>query len=84
MLVVNIELWPYGIESKKRQIGQIYIVNDLSGNKIYGNYKVEIMHPNGITQGVWKSGEVKRHERVLSPYHLLHRALDNVLFPTQE
>lgn len=44
MLIVKIELWPFGVEEKKRQIGELRIWNDGTGDVDYGNYKAEAKH----------------------------------------
>jgi len=42
MLVVRIELWPFGDEKEKREIGRTYIYNDGKGSQHRGNYKVRV------------------------------------------
>jgi hypothetical protein len=67
MLVIKIELWPFGDETQKRMIAEGYIINNGSGNTELGNYDAKFWserHPtekNGKvksfprqTQGVWK------------------------------
>ena len=81
MVVVKIELWPYGIKERAREIGRLNIVNDGSGDTRIGHYKVEVKH-GGIfsgKEGNWKTGVVKNHKRILSPYHLVYRAIKNAL-----
>jgi len=78
MVVVRIELWPFGQQDKSRLLGVVKIANDLSGDKKYGNYVVDLSHAGkylGKKKGVWKSGRVKHHLRRLSPYHLVYKAL---------
>ena len=38
MLKVTIELWPYGDESKAKELSTIYIANDGKGTVEEGNY----------------------------------------------
>jgi len=38
MLVIKIEIWPFGLEEKKRNIGTLKIVNNGTGNTFEGNY----------------------------------------------
>ena len=66
MIVVKIEIWPFGSESKKREIGKVIIINDGTGNNIIGNYKVQIED---------KIAEIKNHHREESVYKLLLKSL---------
>ncbi len=82
MVVVTIELWPFGDHTKKRLLGVAKIANDLSGDKKYGNYVVDLSHAGKFMdkkKGTWKSGRVEHHRRSLSPYHLVCKALKNAL-----
>jgi len=85
MIVVKIELWPHGNESKAREIGRCNIWNDGTGTKERGNYKAELKHA-GIyygKEGNWKTGGVKDHRRNLSPYHLVYSAIKNCLWKSK-
>jgi len=42
MIVVKIELWPFGNESKSRELGRAYIANDGTGDLERGNYTVAV------------------------------------------
>jgi len=81
MIVVKIELWPLGDQSKARTLGIANIANDGTGDPSNGNYKVALSHAGKFfgKPGVYKSGEVKNFNRSLSPYHLLMRALQACL-----
>lgn len=82
MIVVRIELWPFGDHTKKRLLGVATICNDLSGDKKRGNYNVELSHAGKYLQkkkGMWKKGRVENHRRSLSPYHLVYKALKAAL-----
>ncbi len=83
MIVIKIEIWPRGDESKKRGLGNITIGNDGTGTSEHGNYEVALSHA-GIyygKKGIWKKGNVKGHSRKLSPYHLVHKAIAACLWP---
>ncbi len=41
MIVVKIELWPLGAESRAREIGRMYIAN-VGGHQERGNYDVAV------------------------------------------
>lgn len=38
MIKITIELWPFGLESNKRKIGEMVIYNDGTGTKEIGAY----------------------------------------------
>lgn len=42
MIVVKIELWPFGYEGNKEEIGRMYIANEGTGTQERGNYKVAV------------------------------------------
>ncbi len=78
MLVVRIELWPFGDEDAKLTLGVGYIANDGTGNHYTGNYNFKLMKSPEYakTPGVWKKGRVERFPRVShGPWDLLYRAL---------
>ena len=78
MVVVKIEIWPFGEESKASEIGRMTIVNDGTGTPSLGNYRVRLRHAKAFAKtrsGSWRKGAFGRHRRTLSPYHLVERAL---------
>jgi hypothetical protein len=80
MVVVKIEIWPHGDESKAYPFGRINIINDGSGDNGTGNYKVEALHSGKFVDkpGIFKTGVVKGFQRTLSVYRLLFRALASI------
>lgn len=75
MLVVTIELWPRGDESRKRHLGTARIVNDGTGTADSGNYRVELSKW-GRPKSVWRQGTVRGFpRRRRGPWDLLYRAL---------
>lgn len=83
MVVVTVELWPFGDETKKRPLGRVEIENDATGDADRGNYVVRLAHAGRFfgKPGWWKTGGVKGFARHLSPYHLLLGALAAALRP---
>lgn len=81
MIVVRIELWPLGNRSRRREIGQIVIANDGTGDREAGNYNAALAHAasHESKPGCWKAGRVEGHSRSLSPYHLVLRAIEACL-----
>jgi hypothetical protein len=81
MIVVKIELWPFGNEEHKKEIGKIHITNDLTGTTKRGNYSVKLFHSGKCVHksGVWRTGTVMDHLRLLSPYHLVYKAIKSAL-----
>jgi hypothetical protein len=74
MLITTIEIWPHGCKDLRREIGRVKIVNDLTGTPEFGNYKVQIE-----LDGKTVKATVKDHDRQLSPYHILYKALEKCL-----
>lgn len=82
MIVVTIEIWPFGNPVKRKLLGVAKICNDLTGDEKYGNYTVHLSHAGkylNTKKGTWKSGKVEHHRRSLSPYHLVCKALKAAL-----
>ena len=83
MIVVRIELWPYGRQENAKLLGVCSISNDGSGDEQFGNYNVELSHAGKHIQkrATWKRGTVKCYKRALSPYHLVYEAIRACLWP---
>lgn len=81
MIVVKMELWPLGDESRKKTIGTVRIVNDGTGTWSRGNYNVSVMHRGkGKEHKVWRHGRVTDYARLSkSPYNLLLAALQSAI-----
>jgi hypothetical protein len=82
MIVVKIELWPFGDESRAREIGRAEIWNDGSGSITTGNYHAKLLKsPKYATsKGVWKKGRVENFPRLkLGPYDLLLQILESAI-----
>jgi hypothetical protein len=73
MLVVRIELWPHGDESRRKIIASGTIANTGTGTTTRGNYQVTLFDGNSRR---WKSGTVENFPRKrLLGWDLLFRAL---------
>ena len=84
MIVVKIELWPLGAESRKREIGRMYIAN-VGGDVERGDYQVAVCRrgsdavpapilPNGPK--ATRTGEVRDYPRLAyNVWRLITRAL---------
>ncbi len=84
MLVIKIELWPFGQESKKQELGRAHIINDGTGTLDIGNYEVKLFKSEEYSKNnagkIYKKGEVLGFKRLTgSPWQLLKLALENVL-----
>lgn len=81
MVVVKIELWPDGSQERMRPLGQVVIANDGTGDNGFGNYDAALAHSGKYwgKKGIWKRGRVEKHDRMLSPYHLLQKVLNSAL-----
>lgn len=58
MIVVKIELWPYGDGNKAREIGRTYIAN-VGGSMTKGNYEVAVCKKGTTKCPLIKSDKVK-------------------------
>lgn len=78
MIVIRIEMWPLGDESRKRELGVGHIINDGNGSVERGDYRVELLKSPEYAKspGIWKKGRVQNFPRLrLGPWDLLFRAL---------
>lgn len=77
MLVVRIELWPYGDSSRARTLAVGTITNTGTGSPTVGNYRVNLRDAAGRP---WRNGSVEGFPRKrLLAWDLLYRALKNLL-----
>ena len=77
MLVVRIELWPGGCESRKRTLATGTITNLGTGSKTRGNCFADLRDAAGRP---WRHGTVTDFpRRRLLAWVLLHRVLRNLL-----
>lgn len=79
MIVVKVELWPHGDARKAKELTRMAIANDASGDSLYGNYDVVVHNNQQFRKGVWRTGQVKGHDRSISPWYLVRSALDSAL-----
>ena len=81
MVVIKLELWPGGDQSRARPLGLLTITNDGTGREGVGNYRVEASHAGkyfGRRKEPYKQGKVKGFPRTWSPYKLLAWALKSI------
>jgi len=78
MIVIRLEMWPKGDESRKYPLGEIRVTN-IGGDAQRGDYAIELMKSasHGAKRpGVWRRGIVKNFPRLrLGQYDLLLRGL---------
>ncbi|HSY50415.1 MAG TPA: hypothetical protein VLC46_16505 [Thermoanaerobaculia bacterium] len=79
MIVVRVELWPKGDESRKREIGLGQITN-VGSSTARGDYTVKLLKSPEYakTGGIWRSGWVRDFPRTsgaFGPWDLLLLAL---------
>jgi hypothetical protein len=77
MLVIRIELWPYGDMTRRKTLATGTIANTGTGTPTQGNYRVQL---NDAAGRPWKSGTIEGfpRKRLLS-WDLLFRALRNLI-----
>ena len=75
MIVVKLEIWPYGDESDTSSLGTIEIYNDATGSFTRGNYKYKL---KGKKDRVMSEGTVKNYARnAQHPWNLIRQVLDD-------
>ena len=72
MIVVKVELWPFGNEAAAREIGRAHIHNDATGDAAVGNYGYHIWNQAGICV---RKGDVVGHVRARGVWELIRRCL---------
>lgn len=84
MLVIKIEMWPNGDESKAYEHSRAYITNDGITSKethgVYGSYDVRFMQSIKFNpKRVWKTGRAKKiHRTRRGVWDILYVALRSV------
>ncbi len=78
MIVVTVELWPFGDPANIKVLERLTISNDGTGDATTGNYFVVATNDH---HGPW-TGNVENHPRRLSPWYLVLKALRATLPPT--
>lgn len=73
MLVVRVEIWPYGVKADAETLGEVYIINDGSGTEggEIGNYSVSDAIGDGVPEYV---ARIEGHERAKGFWPLVERA----------
>ena len=73
VIVVRVELWPFGSEENKKEFGLLKIVNDGTGTQSRGNYHFGLF---GKTNRLMNKGEIKGWPRKQKHvWALIHRVL---------
>lgn len=78
MIVVHIELWPHGDESRKRSLGRATIaLTGVTPDCSVGRYDVRLYTWAGATgkTRVWRRGVCAHRRLIHGPWDLLFRAL---------
>jgi hypothetical protein len=82
MIVVKIELWPMGFESKKRELGRMHIINR-GGTAKRGDYRVRVLR-KGSKNKVLRECKVENYPRQsYNIWRLICRALKGT-FPEEK
>ena len=73
MIVIKIEMWPFGEEENKYSLGTAHISNDASGTRTVGHYGFKLFDKRGRK---FKEGKIKNFpRRRLLVWDLLLRVL---------
>lgn len=82
MIVVKLELWPGGDESRKEDLGTAQVVNTAVSSPDMGSYDVRLLKGAKYSRhagDIWKQGTVLRFPRLSEhwgPWELLALALE--------
>lgn len=92
MIVVKIEIWPFGSESNKREAGRMYLFNDGTGTEKRGNYNVRVCRKGKYEpdremihegKGCTRTGKVSNYPRIsYNIWRLITKALKSA-FPEE-
>lgn len=77
MIIIKVEIWPFGDESAAREIARGKIINDGTGNKELGNYNAEFYE--WPWQGPVLGDRVEGHYRKSSVWLLIKKALKEII-----
>ena len=77
MLKVVIEIHPFGDETRKRTIGEVYIANDMTGDISTGNYKAWLTKDPRVS-GLAPDIKLKNFDRVLGAHELVRQILNKL------
>ena len=76
MLVVTVEIWPYGDKSARRELATVEIANVGSGGFEVGSYRVVAQERwSAFSKGVDVTAYVHDHQRMQPVLALLEKAL---------
>lgn len=84
MLVIKIELWPFGNEKKSKEICRAYIANDgITSSETdgeYGSYNAQFMQSDRYDpKKIWRIGHAENiHRRKRGPWDILYLCLRSI------
>jgi hypothetical protein len=83
MLVIKVEIWPFGSQAHKRTLGEMHIVNDGTERGPFGNYDVCVWngddHDFETEDPPAMTGRVEKYKRMQRDvWTLLVRALESL------
>lgn len=82
MIVIKVELWPFGIKSRKKELGRMLIDNQ-GGTDTRGDYRVRVLRKGSDTK-VLREGKVTNYPRLsYNIWRLVCRALKDT-FPEEK
>ena len=74
MVVVTVEIWPFGDESQKQHLGTVNISNNGTGDSRTGNYSVVLLRPTKDGVSIGSGTTVRGHERASGWLPLVKKA----------
>ena len=76
VLVVTVELLPFGFRKYKRELSRMTIVNDGTGNRQTGYYDIATSITEGVS--VDRKGRVENHPRDANVWSLIAKAVSSL------
>jgi hypothetical protein len=76
MIVVQVSIWPHGRKEDARELERFHIINDGTGDKEFGNYRIECGPFDGVLG--MPIGSFRRFRRRYGVLALVSRALKTI------
>lgn len=76
MIVITVEIWPFGYKDNRRTLSTAHIWNDGTGTNEIGNYGYRVFDENNK---IINKGVIKNYPRRLMVWNLIYRILRKVL-----
>ena len=82
MLIIKVDLHPYGDSSRQKTLAELHISNDGTGDDFYGNYSYTIW--DGEQSALMGQGTIEGHARYRHVWNLVKACLDDYYSNVEE